>query len=483
MAISKNYKQISITRLILNPENDRFEPIENEKLALEMMLHKMGSKIYLLAADIVKRGLSQKPFYVIPHYNKYIVKDGNRRTTAIKFLSRPKLIDEKKFPAFRAKFEILHKKYIQSPIKTIFCYVYPDALTADSWVELEHTGEQKGIGTVQWESEEIHRFNKKHGKNSTIQIQAMDFIRSSAFISDDIKKMSEQIKLTNFERFINDTNIRKLLGISWVNSQLISGVEESEIAKGFSRIIHEMGKSNFTVKSIYTAKDRNDFVRKFSDGLPDLSKTTMPWSLNNWSTESDDEIDIEELSDETAEGLILNSTQPINKPSNSSPVSKTTKSTIPVIRKSVIPSNLAIRITNPKANKIYNELKKIDVRNFVNCAAVTLRVFLELSVDTFIEETEGLLKEGEISASESPRSLYQKVNDVSQYLHKKKLADESITKAVKLLTKEKNSVWGVDTMHAYVHSNKLSPISSDIQTAWDNIQDFMVTLWTQIEAE
>ena len=68
-------------------------------------------------------------------------------------------------------------------------------------------------------------------------------------------------------------------------------------------------------------------------------------------------------------------------------------------------------------------------------------------------------------------------------VNKNKLADESITMAVKLLTKEKNSVWGVDTMHAYVHSNKLSPIPGDIQTTWDNIQDFMLTLWAQIEAE
>ena len=482
MAISKSYKQISITRLILNPENDRFEPVENEKLALEMMLQKMGSKIYFLAADIVNRGLSPKPFYVIPHYNKYVVKDGNRRTTAIKFLSRPKLIDEKKYPTLRLKFEKLHNRYIQSPIKSILSYVYPDALSADNWVELEHTGEQKGVGTVEWESEEIHRFNKKHGKNPPIQIQAMDFIRNSVFISDEIKEMSEQIKLTNFERFINDTNIRKLLGISWINSQLISGVEESEIAKGFSRIVYEMNKPNFTVKSIYTAKDRADFIKKFSDGLPDLSKTTTPWSLNNWSIENDDDIDIEKLSNETEGGQKSPPIHPINKPSNSSQENKSTKSTIPVTRKSVIPSNLAIRIANPKANKIYNELKKIDVKTFVNCAAVTLRVFLELSVDSFLE-AKGLLKEGEISASLAPRSLYQKVNDVSQYLHKNKLADESITMAVKLLTKEKNSVWGVDTMHAYVHSNKLSPIPGDIQTTWDNIQDFMLTLWAQIEAE
>ena len=56
-------------------------------------------------------------------------------------------------------------------------------------------------------------------------------------------------------------------------------------------------------------------------------------------------------------------------------------------------------------------------------------------------------------------------------------------KAVKLLTKERNSIWGVDTMNAYVHSNKLSPVPIDIQTTWDNIQDFMVTLWSQIESE
>ena len=62
------------------------------------------------------------------------------------------------------------------------------------------------------------------------------------------------------------------------------------------------------------------------------------------------------------------------------------KKSIPTQRKTLIPNNCIIRISNPKANKIYDELKKIDVRSFVNCAAVTLRVFLELSVDTFIEK-------------------------------------------------------------------------------------------------
>ena len=69
------------------------------------------------------------------------------------------------------------------------------------------------------------------------------------------------------------------------------------------------------------------------------------------------------------------------------------KKSIPTQRKTLIPNNCIIRISNPKANKIYDELKKIDVRSFVNCAAVTLRVFLELSVDTFIEKKDYLKKE------------------------------------------------------------------------------------------
>lgn len=46
MAIEKNYKQIALARLVLNPENDRFEPVINEEEAIEMMLLKLGTKIF-----------------------------------------------------------------------------------------------------------------------------------------------------------------------------------------------------------------------------------------------------------------------------------------------------------------------------------------------------------------------------------------------------------------------------------------------------
>lgn len=67
MAIEKNYKQIALARLVLNPENDRFEPVINEEEAIEMMLLKLGTKIFNLASDIIRRGLSKKPFLCYFH--------------------------------------------------------------------------------------------------------------------------------------------------------------------------------------------------------------------------------------------------------------------------------------------------------------------------------------------------------------------------------------------------------------------------------
>lgn len=96
---NKKYKSISISNLIINPDNDRFESVENEKQAIDIMLTKLGDKIYYIAIHILENGLSPKPFYVMPSKKsnkKFLVKEGNRRTTALKLMANPKLIDSKK---------------------------------------------------------------------------------------------------------------------------------------------------------------------------------------------------------------------------------------------------------------------------------------------------------------------------------------------------------------------------------------------------
>lgn len=75
---NKKYKSISISNLIINPDNDRFESVENEKQAIDIMLTKLGDKIYYIAIHILENGLSPKPFYVMPSKKsnkKFLVKE------------------------------------------------------------------------------------------------------------------------------------------------------------------------------------------------------------------------------------------------------------------------------------------------------------------------------------------------------------------------------------------------------------------------
>ena len=84
-------KRLPLSKLIINTNNDRFEPVENEIEAIDRMLEAQGDKIYQLAKHIVEFDLSPKPFYVITYNNKYVVGDGNRRTTALKLMKNPKI--------------------------------------------------------------------------------------------------------------------------------------------------------------------------------------------------------------------------------------------------------------------------------------------------------------------------------------------------------------------------------------------------------
>lgn len=131
-----------------------------------------------------------------------------------------------------------------------------------------------------------------------------------------------------------------------------------------------------------------------------------------------------------------------------------------------------INITNVKVAKLYYELQRLDINSFTICSSIALRVFIELSVDTFLEK-KGLLPEDKVSASKSGATLYQKVSKVTDFMAKKKYIDDTLSKGIKTITKDQNSIWGIDTIQAYLHNNQFSPSTETLLTTWDNIQEFM----------
>ena len=143
-------------------------------------------------------------------------------------------------------------------------------------------------------------------------------------------------------------------------------------------------------------------------------------------------------------------------------------------RNHLIPSSCRLTIPETKINNIYIELKSdllIDnsTKAVPNAVGVLFRVFLEISIDYFLE------KEG-VNLSKDTK-LAGKITKCSEILENGKHATKKQLENIRKVATHQNSILGIQNFHDYVHSYKSNPSSSDLISKWDNLQEFFQILW------
>lgn len=448
------YKKLRLTELLVNTENYRFETVGSQKEAIDKMLEDQHDNLYNLAEHIINHGLNPNDRIEVVASNhdktKYIVLEGNRRTITLKLLNNPDLIEGSKFVSLKKKFKKLLDMNKNGVVKEVDCLVYDDPKDADTWIGLKHGYGTSGVYTDTWEPLQKQRFGERtEGKTST-SLQIISLIKKSDDVPTEIKSNVEKITTTNLDRLIDDPDVRKFLGIEINNGVIQSTIDEKEVIKGLTQVIKDILDPKFTVKKIYNKEDRKDYINKFpKSSQPNVSnKARKPWQFNSAAS---------------AQPAAAPAVKPKPNPKD---------------RSTLLPKNCVIKIGKPKVNTIYHELLKLEVNKFTNATAVLFRVFVELSVDSYIEE-HGLVSTP--SAAKSGMNFQQKMNVVANHLENKKFADTAICKGIKAAIKDSNDILGIDTWHAYVHNNKFSPTPSNLIITWDNMQDFIIILWNNIK--
>lgn len=448
------YKKIKLTELLVNTENYRFDTVASQKEAIDKMLEDQNDNLFNLAEHVVNYGLNPNDRIEVVASNhdktKFIVLEGNRRTITLKLLNNPDLIEGSKFTNLKKKFKKLHDANKTTLINEVDCLVYDDPKEADTWIGLKHGYGTAGVYTDTWGSLQKQRFSERtEGKTST-SLQVINLIKKSPDIPADIKSNVEKIKTTNLDRLIDDPDVRDFLGIEVNNGVIQSSTDEKEVLKGLTQVIKDILNPKFTVNKIYTKEDRRDYLNNFPKASkPNTTKkASKPWQFNST-------------------GFPQPAPAPAPKPKPN-----------PKDRNTLLPKSCAIKISKPKVNTIYHELLKLDVTKFTNATGVLFRVFVELSVDSYIEEHN---LASTPSAAKSGMNFQQKMNIVANHLESKKLADAAICKGIKAAIKDSNDILGIDTWHAYVHNNKFSPKPNNLIITWDNMQDFMIILWNNIK--
>jgi len=442
--------KVALRDLLLNGENYRFETVAGQKEAIDKMIEDQKEKLFNLAEHIAVNGLNPNDRIQVVRSShdrkKYIVLEGNRRVLSLKLIDNPGLIDSPSFSNLKKKFRQLHDKNGNKMSNQIECTLYDDPSEGDVWIKIKHAGQSEGVGTVGWNAQQVQRFDEKLEGKSSIALQTINLLKGSDDVPNEIKNKLNNLKITNLSRLLDDPDVRNFLGIEINNGVLQSEIEESEVVKGLTQITKDILAPKFSVKKIYTKEDRQDYLNSFPASMaPALhKKSSQPWQFTK-------------------------SGQPVktNKKSISSkPDSRE--------RKHLIPKSCVLQIPNPKINSIYHELQKnLDLHKLTNAGAVLFRVFVELSMDCYIEKYKP-------SGANIDTPLRNKVSAVSTHLEQNKLADKHMCKGIRNAVNDRDSLMGIETWNAYVHNPRFSPTYQALNTTWDNMQTFIEKLWESI---
>jgi len=442
--------EIDIHSLFLNLENPRFDKLENQKEVYKAMIENQGEKIINLAHDIAISGINPSDLTMVTHFKndkkKYIVLEGNRRVAAIKFLLEPSLASNGGKKRYDKKFNDLSKKINKKTLEKMRCVVFKDREKADHWISIKHTGENEGVGIVQWGAKEKARFNARYGKSSQA-LQIIDFLKEYGELDVESKEKIDNISITNLDRLIGDPTIRDAIGLSITNNLITTKLPKIEILKSLKKIANDLIDKSIKVNNIYHKKDRREYIENFNkENFPNKKLANLePWSLIEYSKE--------------LEKKHFAATKRLKK----------TKS-YPLKRKTIIPTDCKLKIKNMRLNKIYRELKSLDVDEYTNSGAILVRVFLELSLDNFIT-----IKS--LPNLDENTSLPKKLKGVSDHFINNNILTKSQLKPINIAISNKNNIFSIDTLHAYVHNINLIPNPSDLKTTWDNIQLFVEKIW------
>lgn len=450
---------IAVSQLLVDTENPRLSETQNNQAdAISAMARAQSDRIVALAEHLVDNGPCPSSLPIVmpsaSDEGMYCVLDGNRRVSALKLLGNPSLADGALPSLSMRKLKHLATKFKDSPIVDVTCVVVSTRDQADRWIQLTHRGQNQGAGLVEWDGQVAARYDARKG-SKPVALQILDFAKEKCDLSEETRRRIDdgRFPITTLERLIKTPYVRKKLGIDIVEGDVVTTHSESEVGKGIGRIVDDIGaRSNgLTVSKLKSQEDRINYVNTLAKNeLPDDGAAQL-------------------------EAYALGSSPAPTAPSGGPNAAYRRASAGGTARRRIalVPSDCRFSIPHHRINKIFGELKKLNVDEFANAGAVMLRVFVELSVDYYLEHVMSW-KDQAIDNSK----LAYKLNAAADHIVKANIMTEpQLAPVRKAVGGQTLLAASVKTLHSYVHSRYTSPLGSELRTAWDDLQPFLASIW------
>jgi hypothetical protein len=446
--------KLKIEDLVLDHDNPRISHAAGQQEALAKIVQDQKTKLVKLAQSIVDHGLNPMDRFLVLERNqtpkRYISLEGNRRVAVFTLLTKPAVMTGLDMPSpMKRIFERLAKDFKKSRIEPLACFELSSREEGKYWLNLRHNIGHDGAGVDHWKTLAKRRFE---GKPPVVQ--ALELVTERAGLTQaERDSITEKFPASSLERILENRKVRTELGLDVKDGKLVTKLPANEVVKALRKITLDLATKETRVGKLMQTDDMLTYVRGLGkENLPDLSKART------------EERSLDEIP--TSEFAKLRPTTSRRKLD-------------PSDRREVVPKGCPVNVTDNRIAEIYKELRTLKLEDgpspAPNAIAVLLRVFLEMSVDHFLEKHGGTLKAMD-NGRERWKKLDRKLKEVVAMLVSMGVPQTKLASVVRSVD-VKSSPMNVELFHLYVHERFATPSPLELKAAWNNAQPLFEAIW------
>lgn len=425
---------IPISQLVLDEKNPRFaEPMSQDEMIAEFAKQ---PKTAGLAKHIAAKGLDPLAILAVSpvagRQSRFVVREGNRRLSALKLLHNPSLAGS---VALTNKFQSIANGAEVSIPRDAPCAVFTDK-RVDEWMAIKHGGVGNGEGTAEWGAQEKGRFDDRTGRSTphSPALSILDHaVRKNWITPEEVKKVT----MSNLTRLLSDSDVQASWGLKELGSAGTAALDEATLKRLSQRLVKDWTKGgNERVATIYSKTDRKKYAARVSK-----EETVKPGPKTT----------------------VLSAPPEEAKPKRPKVPTHSTD------RKTLIPRDTVLAVPKGRLGDIYLELRKLNVEDFPNAVSVLFRTFLELSVEHH-------LNANKISYRDEDK-LRQKVSSSCDHIvaadPKKRDLVAPLSKAVST-----DGLYTIKTFNQYVHNKHAYPLPKELKLQWNSFEAYFSLVWS-----
>jgi hypothetical protein len=247
------------------------------------------------------------------------------------------------------------------------------------------------------------------------------------------KKEHDAISLTTLTRYLKSPVFRHALGLTTPRDLQII-VPQDEFDRAAGRFLHDAFKNE-------------------PDGVHSRTKIgqreAYAHRLQREGVAANTRLHLAQHADASAPGA----------PATPAAARKVRNTRHPDRRRTVVPSDFSIAVTDKVLRRIYEEAKALDATAFPFAAAYLFRAFIEQTTKLFCK-AHGLGHDGDLNIVAGRAADKLKTDG---------LTDREL-KPLRMVANEKHGRFSPDTLGAYVHGGMI-PNSSELARSWDTIEN------------